>query len=270
MIRIGHNPNTNMLPMFFFLPQINPLIEYIKAEPAGHNALLADGKIDMAPISSFSYGQHWQEYHLLPDLSVSARGRIGSILLFSKVQLADLHDRTVALTGISATSVNLVKILLHKNYNVIPKYITMTSDLPEMLSKADAALLIGDSAIHAAASQPDCLIHDLGEEWFKFTGCTMTYAVWAFSKKLIIERQHEVIEVYNLLLQAKEQALNNIEEIINTSIRMLGGSKVFWQEYFGNIYYGLNQEYQNGLKKYYNFCYELGYLSSNPNISFWP
>lgn len=270
MIRIGHNPNTNMLPIFHFLPKINALIEYIKAEPAGHNTLLADGKIDMAPISSFSYGQHWQEYYLLPDLSVSARGRIGSILLFSKFQMADLQDKTVALTGISATSVNLIKILLQKDYNVFPKYLTMTADLPEMLSKADAALLIGDSAIRAAAFQPDCLIYDLGEEWLRFTGCAMTYAVWAFPKKLIIERQHEVANVYNLLLKAKEQALNHIEEIINASIRMLGGSKVFWQEYFGNIYYGFNKEYQNGLKTYYHLCYEQGYLSSNPNISFWP
>jgi Predicted periplasmic solute-binding protein len=259
-----------MLPMFHFLPQIKTLIENITAEPAGHNVMLANGKIDMAPISSFSYGEHWQDYFVLPDLSVSARGRIGSILLFSKVQLADLHHKTIALTDISATSVNLVKILLHKYYRVFPRYITMVSDLPEMLLKADAALLIGDSAIRTAAGQPDCLIYDLGEEWFEFTGCPMTYAVWAFPKKLIIERPHEVMTVYDLLLEAKEQALNHIEEIVNVSIGMLGGSEAFWQEYFRRIYYGINQEYQNGLKTYFNLCYEQGYLSSNPNISFWP
>jgi chorismate dehydratase len=259
-----------MLPMFHFLPQINTHIEQITAEPAGHNAMLADGKIDMAPISSFSYGEHWLDYLIFPDLTVSARGRIGSILLFSKVQLADLQDKTIALADISATSVNLVKILLNKQHRISPKYLTMTSDLPKMLSKADAALLIGDSAIRAAAGQPDCLIYDLGEEWLKLTGCTMTYAVWAFPKKLIIERPHEVMEVYNLLLKAKEHALNHIEEIVDASIRMLGGSKTFWQEYFGHLYYGFNQEYLNGLTTYFNFCYEQGYLSSNPSISFWP
>lgn len=270
MIRIGHNPNTNMLPIFHFLPQRNTIIENITAEPAGHNAMLADGKIDMAPISLFSYGEHWQDYFVLPNLTVSARGRIGSILLFSKVPLADLQGKTIALTGVSATSANLVKILLHKYYRVCPAYITMTSDLSKMLKKADAALLIGDSAIRAAAGQPDYLIYDLGEEWFKFTGCTMTYAVWAFPKKLVIERPHEVIAVYNLLRKAKEQALNHIEEIVNVSIGMLGGSKTFWQEYFERIYYGINQEYLNGLKTYFNLCYEQGYLSSNPSISFWP
>ncbi|HWQ72973.1 MAG TPA: menaquinone biosynthesis protein [Desulfitobacteriaceae bacterium] len=270
MIRIGHNPNTNMLPIFHFLPQINTLIENITAEPAEHNAMLADGIIDMAPISSFSLGEHWREYFVFPDLSISARGQIGSILLFSKVPLTQLQDKTIALTDFSATSANLVKILLHKYYRVFPKYITITLDLPGMLAIADAALLIGDLAIQAALGQPDCLIYDLGEEWFKITGCTMTYAVWAFPKKLVIERSHEVAEVYNLLLEAKEKALNNIEEIVNVSMGMLGGSKAFWQAYFEHIYYGLNQEYLLGLKTYFDFCYELGNLTSNPSISFWP
>ncbi len=92
----------------------------------------------------------------------------------------------------------------------------------------------------------------------------MTYAVWAFPKKLVIERSHEVAEVYNLLLEAKAKALNNIEEIVNVSMGMLGGSKAFWQAYFEHIYYGLNQEYLLGLKTYFDFCYELGNLTSNP------
>ncbi len=270
MIRIGHNPNTNMLPMFYFLPQTNTFIERVTAEPTAHNAMLADGRIAMAPISAFSYGEHWQDYFLLPDLSVSAKGRVGSILLFSKVPLADLQDKIVALTDLSATSVNLAKILFHQYYQVFPNYLTMTSDLSEMFVKADAALLIGDPAIRAAAEQPDCLIYDLGEEWFKCTGCTMTYALWAFPKRLSIERPHEVKAVYNLLVESKEQALNQIEEIIKTCVDMVGGSTSYWQDYFGRFHYGLNQEYIKGLQRYFNLCCEHGFLSSNPMMSFWP
>lgn len=270
MIRIGHNPNTNMLPMFHFLPQNNTFLERVTAEPTGHNAMLADGRIDMAPISAFSYGEHWQDYFVLPDLSVSVKGRVGSILLFSKVPLDNLQDKVVALTELSATSVNLTKILLHRYYQVFPKYLTTTSDLSEMFMKADAALLIGDLAIRAAAEQPDCLIYDLGEEWFKCTGCTMTYAVWAFPKRLSLERPHEVKTVYNLLIEAKEHALNHIEEIVRTCVGMLGGSVTYWQEYFGHFYYGINQEYIHGLQTYFDLCCEQGFLSSNPRISFWP
>ncbi len=270
MIRIGHNPNTNMLPMFYYLPNDHPLLESIIAEPTGHNAMLSDGRIDMAPISAFSYGEHWKDYSILPNLSVSTKGRVGSILIFSKVPLQDLDGLTIALTDTSATSVNLTKILLHHYYGVSPRYLTMRSDLPEMLAKADAALLIGDAAIQAALLVPQCYIYDLGEEWFNFTGLSMTYAVWAFPNKLISERKEEVYTVYQMLIDSKTRALGNIEGIVNTCQTMLGGSLQFWRNYFTQINYGLDQMTVVGLRKYLDLCFEQKLLSSRPVLQFWP
>ena len=270
MIRIGHNPNTNMLPMFHYLPKKHPLLESITAEPTGHNAMLSDGRIDMAPISAFSYGEHWNEYAVLPNLSVSTKGRVGSILLFSKVPLQDLDGLTVALTDTSATSVNMTKILLHHHYGVAPRYLTMPSDLQGMFAKADAALLIADPAIQAALNKPDCYIYDLGEEWFNYTGSSMTYAVWAFPKKLIYEREEELKIVYRLLLEAKDKALSNIEDIVMTCQTMLGGSLDFWRDYFTQFNYGLDPTLISGLQKYLDLCFELKLLPSRPILEFWP
>ncbi|MDR3540083.1 MAG: menaquinone biosynthesis protein [Desulfosporosinus sp.] len=270
MIRIGHNPNTNMLPMFYFLQGDHPLLEFVTAEPTGHNVMLADGRIDMAPISAFSYGEHWQDYAMLPNLSVSTKGRVGSILLFSKVPLQDLDGLTVALTNTSATSVNLTKILLHHYYGVTPRYLTMPSDLEGMFAKADAALLIADAAIHAALLHPDCYIYDLGEEWLHHTGCSMTYAVWAFPKRLISEREEEVMTVYRLLLDAKAKALANLEDIVKTCQTMLGGTLDFWRDYFSQFNYGLDQTLISGLQKYLDLCFELKLLPSRPVFKFWP
>lgn len=270
MIRIGHNPNTNMLPMFHFLQREHPLLESVSAEPTGHNAMLADGRIDMAPISAFSYGEHWSDYAILPNLSVSTKGRVGSILLFSKVALQDLDGLTVALTDQSATSVNLTKVLLHHYYGVVPHYLTMSSDLQQMFAKADAALLIADAALQAALLQPDCYIYDLGEEWFQHTGCSMTYAVWAYPKRLIAEQGEEVTTVYQLLQEAKAKALANIEDIVQTCQTMLGGSLDFWRDYFTQFNYGLDATLISGLRKYLDSCFELNLLPSRPVIEFWP
>ena len=269
MIRIGHNPNTNMLPMFHFLPKEHPLLESITAEPTGHNAMLSDGRIDMAPISAFSYGEHWQDYSILPNLSVSTKGRVGSILLFSKVPLKNMEGLTVALTDTSATSVNLTKILLQHYYGVTPKYLTMHSNLQGMFAEADAALLIGDAAIQAALLHPDCYIYDLGQEWFNFTGSSMTYAVWAFPKTLISERKEEVAIVYRMLIDAKAKALCNIEDVVKTCQTMLGGSLQFWRDYFTQFSYELDEPLLSGLRKYFNLCYELNLLPSRPVIECW-
>ncbi|AFM42061.1 putative periplasmic solute-binding protein [Desulfosporosinus acidiphilus SJ4] len=269
MIRIGHNPNTNMLPMFYFLPKEHPLLKSVTAEPTGHNAMLAQGLIDMAPISAFSYGEHWKEYLVLPNLSVSTKGRVGSILLFSKVPLENLNGLTVALTDMSATSVNLTKILLHGFYKVFPNYITTPSNLTDMFAQADAALLIADSAIQAAQEHPDCLIYDLGAEWLKQTGHSMTYSVWAFPKKLLLKQADEIKGVYQLLLEAKSKALNHMEDIVNACQGMLGGTGDFWEDYFTQFHYDLDPMLRSGLQKYLDLCYEQNLLPSRPHIEVW-
>lgn len=270
MIRIGHNPNTNMLPMFHFLPREHRLLEWVTAEPTGHNAMLADGRIDTAPISAFSYGEHWEEYAILPNLSVSTKGRVGSILLFSKVPLHELDGKTVALTNTSATSVNLTKILLQRYQEVFPQYITMPSNLEAMFAKADAALLIADAAIQAALDKPDCYIYDLGQEWYHYTGCSMTYAVWAFPQKLIAEQSEALQQVHRLLLEAKAKALENMDAIVETCQTMLGGTRDYWQDYFAQFKYNLDSSLVEGLETYLGLCFEMNLLPSRPRVTFWP
>ena len=270
MIRIGHNPNTNMLPMFYYLPRKHPLLHWVTAEPTGHNAMLADGRIDLAPISSFAYAQHADAYAVLPGLSVSTKGTVGSILLFSKVELSELGGKTVALTSNSATSVHLTKIILERFYGVKPRYVTMHGGLAEMFAVADAALLIADMAIQGAMAEPDCLIIDLGEEWLKQTGFSMTYSVWAYPKDLILKIPEEVLQVHNLLIDAKERALKNLEPLAQACSQMVGGQVDFWRRYFAQFHYNLDEELVAGLEYYYALCYEQGFLVKRPRLNIWP
>ena len=269
MLKIGHNANTNMLPLFHFLPS-NPNWEWVMAEPAGHNALLANGQIDMAPISLFSYGEHWEQYRIFSNLSVSARGKVGSILLFSKRPLSELDGKLVALTTNSATSVNLTKIILQEFYGQAPMYQTMSAELPAMLASAEAGLLIGDQAIRAAKAKPDCFIYDLGQEWLRHTGYAMTYSVWAFSKSLLLSQAAEVAEIYRLLLAAKEQSRYNLDQIIKECLELVGGTGDFWREYFSNFSYGLDGQLIAGIEYYFDCCTRLNLLPSRPQLNFWP
>lgn len=270
MIRIGHNPNTNMLPMFYYLPRNHPLLEWVTAEPTGHNAMLQDGRIDLAPISSFSYGQHWRKYAVLPGLSVSNKGRVGSILLFSKVPLVELEGKRVALTVNSATSVNLTKILLERFYKVNPVYETQKGGLEEMFAHAEAALLIADMALRESLCQPDCYVFDLGEEWLKWTGCSMTFALWAYPMDLILKIPQEIVEIQKLLSHSTERALHNMSAIVQTCTEMVGGEADFWSDYFGRFQYALGGELITGLQKYYTLCYEQGLLPNRPQLNIWP
>jgi chorismate dehydratase len=270
LIRIGHNPNTNMLPMFYYLPRKHHLLDWVMAQPTGHNAMLAGGHIDTAPISAYSYGQHWREYFIYPDLSVSTKGRVGSILLFSKVPIQELNGKRIALTSQSATSVNLLKILLHRFYEVSPQYVTMNAGLEEMLAEADAGLLIGDNAIRAAAARPEINIFDLGQEWYNQTGCSMTFAVWAFPRRLILEKGEELREVHQLLLESKKKSLEDMGKVVESCVQMLGLTNEFWFDYFAQFKYELGPSLQEGLNRYFSLCFEEGLLPEKPELEFWP
>jgi predicted solute-binding protein len=48
-----------------------------------------------------------------------------------------------------------------------------------MLKAADAALVIGDPALHLDPAALPYHVYDLGAEWLELTGLPMVFAVWA-------------------------------------------------------------------------------------------
>jgi chorismate dehydratase len=166
-IRIGQINFANAWPIFYNFPhdQFKDEVEFISQVPTSLNEALAKSEIDMAAVSSFAYGQDFSQYVLFPDLSVSAFGEVQSLLLFHKKPIADLGQGKVTLPTTSATSVNLLKILLTKFNGIRPQYQYAAPLLNDMMEHADAALLIGDDAIKAKWTNHTYRVTDLGEMW---------------------------------------------------------------------------------------------------------
>jgi chorismate dehydratase len=170
-LRIGRIAFTNVLPIYHYFEPDGLPVELVPMVPSQLNRLMAAGEIDMGPISSFAYADQYPNYVLLPDLSVSARGRVGSIFLFTRdAALSDLRSARIALTNTSASSVALLKVLLNGYERGNPEYLTMPPSLGDMMEQADAALLIGDDAIRAQRENPGYRVLDLGWEWYQRTG----------------------------------------------------------------------------------------------------
>lgn len=270
-IVVGYNPAANMLPMFYFLDRSNPELEFVSGVPAEHNRLMAEGKLDMAPISAFSFGQHWDKYTLLADLSVSAKGPFGSLLLFSKFELPELDGRTVALTNTSASTVNMLKIILECFYHIRPVFKTMPPALDTMLANADAALLIADEALAGLArNNNNLLVYDISQEWEKHTGLSMTFAVWAVSNSTLEMLPDAVEYIHNLLLESKQKGLCHVDKVIDHCITNLGHDAKFWSVYFSQLRYGLEPELLQGLDTYFRYCVDLGLLPVQPRLTIWP
>ncbi len=266
-IRIGEISYSNVWPVSYFFDPTGLNVELIPQVPSLLNRGMKKGEIDLGPISSFAYGEAYPNYLLLPHLSVSATGAVGSIFLFTKGKsLSELDGAKIALTNTSATSVHLLRILLERFERVRPLYITMAPDLKQMLRRADAAMVIGDDAIRASWSDQGYRAFDLGEEWYLRTGLSMTFAVWAIRKEIVEYRWSEIEKIYDRFIESKEKSRQNLLPVIQHAMNKLGGTEAFWQKYFWGLSHDLGEKEIAGLQTYYRYAAELGFLKEGIKV----
>jgi predicted solute-binding protein len=117
------------------------------------------------------------DLEMIPGTGIIGEGAVRSILLFARKPFHMIE--TLAADSGSRSSVALARILLAELHGATPRVLTMAPRLEEMLGAADAALLIGDSALRADPMSIEYDCADLGAEWTRLTGLPMVFAVWA-------------------------------------------------------------------------------------------
>lgn len=271
MLRIGRIDYANCIPIFRALLENESYTDYqfVAGVPAQLNAMLAAGMIDVCPSSSIEYALHPDRYLILPQLSISSVGAVGSVLLFSRVPVEELDGCHVLLSSESATSVNLLKILLEKRFGCRCDFTLHTSSFDEALQKAPALLLIGDAALRASLPKTDLFIYDLGQLWYEWTGLPFVFALW-LCRRLVAEAYNsEVDTLASRLVESKLRSQKNLQSIAEGSPEALwmGTDRLvtYWRE---NISYDLEDGHLKGLTLFYHHCAELGLLKVEPELQF--
>ena len=270
-LTIGRINFTNVWPVDYYFPEsrFGSDVRLINQVPSGLNKRMLEGSVDIGAISSFAYAASHDRYVLLPDLSVSAFGEVRSILLFYKDSFDRLLNGNIALTTASATSVNLLKIILEKFHGGSPSYFFAEPDLHDMMKDNDAALLIGDDAIKARWHNEQYRVLDLGEEWARLTGSWMTYAVWALRREAAEAHPQLIARIYEALLESKRKGAADKSGMISAAVARIGGEEQFWLDYFAGLNHDFSKAQQTGLELYYRYAAELGLLVGDVPLNVW-
>jgi chorismate dehydratase len=243
-------------------------MEYIRDHPPALGKMLKAGEVDTAPTSSIIYAKNFNDFCILPDFSVSAHGKTGSILLFSETSnLEELEGKTVAVPGTSASSSALLEIILKMkgiNADILHHE---EPDLDAMLKKADAALLIGDHALKASYDGR-LILCDLGEEWKGLTGEKMVYALWVIRKDAAEKTPEEISRFHDMLMLSRRRAKTEIDTISAQLARDLGVAPEFMKGHLETLDYGLGSDVIRGLEEYFARAYEFGILDEKPRLNF--
>ncbi len=269
-LTLGHIPYLNCVPFFYYLKKEGFQGQLVSGVPAELNQMLQSGQLDISPSSSFEYARNWRDYVLLPGHSISSIGKVHSVLLFSPVALAELEGRQIVITGESATSINLLRIIL-REFQGLTDVVDAVSDrsVEQEISAGRPALLIGDRALRLAEALPAGIrTYDLGEIWHQETGLPFVFALWMIRRDVITQFSPLLSRLTEQLTRSCRQVLNNSAELAVSIASSAGLTAPLIDNYWHSMDYRLEDEHIEGLQLLFQLCVKHKLLSENPPLDF--
>jgi len=252
----------NTAPIYVPWQEMGPLIEWMIEEgpPSLLNRHMAQGKLDAGIISSYAYGINADRYYILPDLSISATGPVKSVILLSRVPIERLHGKLVLLTPQSATSINLLYIILEDFLGLKPIPIYRTGSFKEMQTDPEikAYLAIGDEALRLRSRSDGLFLSDLAKIWLDYTGLPFVFAIWAIRKECWSTNPARISLIYRRLRECYQKGRMELERISQMMASRIPMSSPACLEYLKGIELDLSIEKQQGLLHFFELLYKRG------------
>lgn len=239
----------NLFPFFYFLEKLeHPIFEFVQDVPARLNKKIRAGEIDVSPSSSVEYLMNDEIYEIIDGHSISSTGPVRSIILFSKIPIDRLRDKTILVTDQSDTSIMQLEIIMNVFLELNIKTIRSNLSLYQGLEGYPAYLLIGDDAMSFAHLDKELYLYDLGQLWQEYTGLPFVYALWIVRKDVFPDKKELIDKLKSALDDIKTRFLQDPSSIAHLPeiANIIGRDMVV--EYWKSLSYDLNEEHKEGLR----------------------
>ena len=235
MLRVGKVSYKNTIPLFYKLSNF----EVVEGVPSYLVKLLREGKIDAGIVSSAEYFFNPDRYLILPNISISSKGKVCSVKLFSKVPLEEV--KRVKISKASLTSRYLLFYIFEKNFGFLPKE----------EEEGEALMLIGDDALKVKGFP---YTYDLAEEWYRIHKLPFVFALF------LVRKETDPKEV--------SQLYKSVKKSLDTFFKDLAFGEVSKDFYFTEcIDYSLGEEHIQSLKIFFDYLSDK-FRRPNPDLKF--
>ena len=261
-VRLGAVGYLNARPLVYGLER-SPRFDVRYDVPSECARLLHAHEIDVGLIPSIEY-LRGGPYRIAPDLAIASRGPVASVAIYTTKPMADVQS--IALDTSSRTSAALVSVLCARRFKIAPRLESRGPDLDDMLTRCDAALIIGDNALFESAISNQAPISnqsaisnlqsaiqkvDLGDEWTALTGLPFVWAFWAGRPDALDANDVAALQ------RARDEGVQRPEELAreylaDTPERQETGALYLRQ----NIKYYLGSDERAGLETFYRYALE--------------
>lgn len=270
-LTLGYIPYLNCVPFFHQLKKNGFKGKLVTGVPSELNRMLQCRELDVSPSSSFEYARNWQNYLLLPNHSISSIGKVKSVLLFSPVDLSELSGSQIAITGESATSINLLRVIFREFYamhdvtDIVPDF-----PIESVIAQNKPALLIGDRALRLAHQLPSGMrVFDLGEIWYQKTGLPFVFALWMINRNALDEFSEQLAALGPQLLASRKHLTSQPYPAVTKIADKVGLDAATIVDYWNTIDYSLEKDHLQGLKLFFQLCSKYSLLEEEPELNFW-
>jgi chorismate dehydratase len=267
MLKLGHIVYANCYPPHAGILTQRVPFRVVEGIPTELNRLLYEGRIDVAPSSSIEYAMNPGRYLLLPDISITSKKKVMSILLESRVPIHELNRKVVALTTASATSIVLLRILLEVQHELEPGYTQYEQSVEDPAEQADAILSIGDLALTKNALPAFPHRYDLGELWHGFTGLPFVFGLWQVNYKK--KNEQDLAALYDILVTSKAYGTSHLRELADSQAERFSIAADRLYEYWESFSYDLGTEEQKGLLAFYKYAAQINVIEPVTDLRFW-
>jgi len=253
MIRLGAVGYLNARPLVYGL-EAHPRFDVRYDIPSECARLLHAREIDVGLIPSIEYLRGPRPYGLVPGPAVTSRGPVASVAIYTRREPRDI--RTIAMDTSSRTSVALAIVVLRRRFGLTPEPAPMAPDLDAMLGRADAALIIGDTALFLDHEAAGARKIDLGDAWTSMTGLPFVYAFWAGWPDVVTPEDVEALQ------RARDAGVEHSDDVAAAYYPDDIARQAVARRYLrDNIRYALGHEEVEGLRTFYAYAAELGLAS---------
>jgi predicted solute-binding protein len=234
----------NTVPLVWGLqhdPALRDIFDLRFALPAVCADQMRTGAADIGILPVIEMARQGLDY--FPGTGIACHGPVRTILLLSKVPFARIQ--TLATDSGSRTSVMLAQVILAERFGVRPRVFSHPADLEAMLQQADAALIIGDPALHIDPATVPYACLDLGEEWVNLTGLPMVFAVWSARREMLLDRYTAAF------LASYRSGAAHMEELVRQQAPIRGISEDLTRAYLNrHIVFELKDRDYEGMRHY--------------------
>lgn len=268
VLKVGFPSYLNTLPLLHYL-ESSSKVRLFLLPPNKINEALFAGELDAGLASSLFYAKNFQKFLILPDLSISAVGRVKSVILYHKKPLSELDKKIVGITPETETSFGLLRIILEEFYQIYPKYKFLEKPLSESGlndAKLEGYLAIGDEALLLQKKGYFSFYLDLAELWLEKTQLPFIFALFIVIKDVATHKENLIKDFLKNLYFSRAKGLASLKDLVLASKLEL--DKDFALNYLKHLEFDFSGLKQRAFLYFCELLFKKNIINSIPDLNF--